>query len=52
MWNQNNYSKDFWDSSKCKYKQGIAILDGIDFLFGKMTYKDIFIEVHEIEVGA
>ena len=46
MWNHNNYSRKFWDNSKCKCDQGKAILDGIEFRVSKIIYKDICIKVH------
>ena len=46
MWNPNNYSRKFWDNSKCKCDQGKAILDGIEFRVSKIIYKDICIKVH------
>ena len=47
MWNHNNYSRKFWDNSKCKCDQGKAILDGIEFRVSKIHKgKDIFIKVH------
>ena len=46
MWNHNNYSRKFWDNSKCKCDQGKAILDWIEFRVTKMIYKDICIKVH------
>ena len=36
----------FWDNSKCKFDQGKAILDGIEFRVSKIIYKDICIKVH------
>ena len=48
MWNHNNYSRKFWDNSKCKCDQGKAILDGIEFRVSKIIYKDICIKVHEL----
>ena len=46
MWNHSNYSRKFWDNSKCKCDQGKAILDWIEFRVTKMIYKDICIKVH------
>ena len=46
MWNYNNYSRKFWDNSKCKCDQGKSILDGIEFLVSKIILKDICIKVH------
>ena len=46
MWNHNNYSRKYWDNSKCKCDQGKAILDGIEFRVSKTIYKDIYIKLH------
>ena len=46
MCNHNNYSRKFWDNSKCKCDQGKAILDGIEFRVSKIILKDICIKVH------
>ena len=46
MWNHNNYSRKFWDNSKCKCDQGKAILDGIALRVSKIIYKDICMKVH------
>ena len=46
MWSHNNYSKKFWDNSKCKCDQGKAILDGIELWVSKIIYKDICIKEH------
>ena len=48
MWNHNNYSRKFWDNSKCKCDQRKAILNGIEFRISKMIYKHICIKVHEL----
>ena len=45
MWNHNNYSRKFWDNSKCKCDQGKAILDGKEIRVSKIIYKDICIKV-------
>ena len=45
MWNHNNYSREFWDNSKCKCDQEKAVLDGIGFRFSKIIYNDICINV-------
>ena len=46
MWNHNNYSRKFWDNSKCKCDQEKAISDGIEFQVSKIICKDISIKVH------
>ena len=46
MWNHNNYSRKFYNNSKCKCDQGQAILDGIEFRVRKIVYKDIYIKVY------
>ena len=46
MWNHNNYSRKFWDNSKCKCDQRKAILDGIELWFSKIIYKDICMKEH------
>ena len=46
MWNCNSYSRKFWANSTCKYDQGKAILDGIEFRIIKIIYKDICIKEH------
>ena len=46
MWSHNNYSRKFWDNSKCKCDQGKAILDGIELWVSKIIYKDICIKEH------
>ena len=46
MWNHNNYSRKFWDNSKCKCDHEKAILDGIEFRVSKIILKDICIKVH------
>ena len=46
MWTRNNYSRKFWDNSKCKCDQGKAILDGIELWASNIIYKDICIKWH------
>ena len=49
MWKNvkhNNYSRKFWDNSKCKCDQGKAILYGVEFRVSKIWYEDICIKVH------
>ena len=43
-----NYSRKFWDNSKCKCDQGKSILDGIEFRVNNIILKDICIKVHEL----
>ena len=51
MWNHNNYSRKFWDNSKCKCDQGKEILDGKEIRVSKIIYKDICIKYVDFEVG-
>ena len=44
MWN-HNYSRKFWDNSKCKCDQGNAILDEIECRVSKTRCKKISIKV-------
>ena len=50
MWNHNNYSRKFWDNSKCKCDQGKAILDGTEYRVSNIIYRDICIKVHGLWV--
>ena len=43
--NHNNYSRKFWDNSKCKCDQGKATLERIISVC-KIIHKEIYIKVH------